>query len=67
MNNKIELEIEAKTKGLEEAKDAVEDFSDAISDLLPSQIVIKSAKDCVFNIYPQQKVIAKEYENERAD
>ena len=56
MNNTVE--IECKTKGFEEATEAVEALVDAY-DGFPPQIQIKGCKDCCINIYPSQ--IKNEY------
>ena len=47
------IEVEVKTKGFEEATEKIEALADAY-DGLPSQITIKGARDCTFNIYPTQ-------------
>lgn len=49
--DKLELEVEA--KGLDAIKEEVDDLSDAINSFT-SQVVIRGARDCVFNIYPNQ-------------
>ena len=54
MENKIELDVE--TKGFDEAQEKIEGLVDAY-DGFPSQICIKNAKECTFNIYPSQTYI----------
>lgn len=56
MNNTVE--IECKTKGFEEATEAVEALVDAY-DGFPPQVQIKGCRDCTINIYPSQ--IKNEY------
>lgn len=53
------IEVEVKTKGFEEATEKIEALADAY-DGLPPQIMIKGARDCVFNIYPTQD-FSKDY------
>jgi hypothetical protein len=52
--DKLELEVEA--KGLDEIKEKVDDISDAVNSFT-SQVVIRGARDCVFNIYPNQTLL----------
>lgn len=59
----ITLEIEAKTYGLEEAREEVESLAEAIN-AFPAQITIKSIKDCEINIHPSQTMFIKEEEDE---
>lgn len=47
------IEISVETKGLEEAKEKVQELADAY-DGFPAQVTIKGCRDCVFNIYPSQ-------------
>lgn len=47
------IEISVETKGLEEAKEKVQELADAYNGF-PSQVTIKGCHDCVFNIYSSQ-------------
>ena len=47
------VEIECKTKGFEEATEAVEALVDAY-DGFPPQVQIKGCRDCTINVYSSQ-------------
>ena len=56
MENDIKINVE--TDGIEEATEKIETLADAF-DGFPSQVVIKSCRDCTFNIYPSQTKIVE--------
>ena len=62
-----EILIECKTKGLEEAKEQVDELVEAY-DGFPAQVQIKHCHDCTINIYPSQtKMIEYGTEEKRTD
>lgn len=51
--NRINVEIECKTKGFDDALEEIDSLVDVLQNM-PNQVVIRNCRDCVFNIYPSQ-------------
>lgn len=54
--NKIDVEIECKTKGFDGALEEIDSLTDVLQNM-PNQVVIRNCRDCVFNIYPSQTIL----------
>lgn len=51
--NSIDVEIECKTKGFDDALEEIDSLADVLQNM-PNQVVIRNCRDCVFNIYQSQ-------------
>lgn len=60
------IEIDVKTSGFKEATEEIKGLAEAY-DGFPSQICIKNAKECTFNIYPSQTYIQNNSEEQEHD
>ena len=59
----MKVEIEAITKGFEEATEKVEALAEAY-DSFPAQVTVRGCKDCTINMYPSQTKIIEIGANE---
>ena len=59
-----EITIEVRTKGIDKAREQIQELSDAMN---TPQFTIRNCESCTFNIYPSQKWIIDRDDDEEEE